>query len=131
MKTIRFIGYILYNYYSTGPGAGLAYFRTIMAMTSFGLLHVLQLQSILIRLGCIIVNTTNTEMTRWWMPLLACLPVYFLLTQFVKQANIEQLREKYDKDWDKVFSGRIWLLIYIICSFCLLVSLVAMESNQA
>lgn len=51
---------------------------------------------------------------------LIMLPIYFSMTLLFKKSDIESLKEKYDYNWDKVFKGNVWLLIYIVVSFALI-----------
>jgi hypothetical protein len=128
MKTIKFVGYLFYKYYSTGPRADICYFSAVCAMTILGYLHLFQLL-LLLEIFNIIPVGTNGDLSRKITLLFGMLPLYCIMTGLFERKDIEPLREKYDYNWDKVFSGRVWLVIYFICSFALTVGLAYWKSK--
>jgi len=65
------------------------------------------------------IASSHGKGTREFILFFVMVPIYFLVTAIFRKRDMEDLREKYDYNWDKVFSGRVWLVIYIIFSFIL------------
>jgi len=86
-----------------------------------GFLHLFQLLLIFDSVSIIPVSASDNKLTkRFVMLFLFFIPLYFIMTRVFKKADIEPLKEKYDKDWDKVFKGNVWLVVYIILSMGLI-----------
>ena len=58
------------------------------------------------------------------------LPIYIVMTILFKKSDLALLKEKYDRDWDKVFKGNVWLVFYIIASFALLIILALWKKDD-
>ena len=120
MKTIKFVGYLFYRYYSKGPRANIPYFSTMCSMTLMGFMHLIQILILLDKVSIIPINSSDDKLTKRLIMFLIMVPIYFLMTSLFKKSDIEPLKEKYDYNWDKVFNGNVWLVIYIILSFALI-----------
>jgi hypothetical protein len=131
MKTIKFVGYLFYRYYSKGPRAGIPYFSTMGSMTLLGFMHLMQILILLNKVDLIQRNSTDDGLTKRIIIFFVMLPIYFLMTRLFKKSDIEPLKEKYDKHWDKVFSGNVWLIIYCILSFTLIIVLALWKKHQS
>ncbi len=57
------------------------------------------------------------------------LPIYLIMTRLFKKEDIAPLKEKYDYNWDKVFSGNVWLIVYSITSFALVFVLTFLKKH--
>jgi hypothetical protein len=123
MKTIKFIGYLFYRYYSKGPRANIPYFSTMWSMTFLGFIHLMQILILLNKFDLIPINSSDDKAKRYFIMCLIMLPIYFVMTLLFKKSDVEPLKEKYDYNWDKVFKGNVCLVIYIIFSFTLIIAL--------
>ena len=123
MKTIKFVGYLFYRYYSKGPRASIPYFSTMAAMTFLGYIHLMQVLILLDRVNVIPINPSDNKTTKGLTLLLVMLPIYLLMTRLFKKSDVGSLKEKYGRNWDKVFSGNVWLVIYMVLSFALMIVL--------
>jgi len=120
MKTIKFVGYLFYRYYSKGPRANIPYFSTMGSMTLLGFMHLMQILIVLDKVDLIPISSSDDKPKRYLMMFLVMLPIYFVMTRLFRKSDIEPLKEKYDYNWDKVFKANVLLVIYIIVSFALI-----------
>ncbi len=120
MKTIKFLGYLFYRYYSKGSRANIPYFSTMCSMTLLGFMHFMQIFIMLDKVSLIPINSSDDKLTKRLLVFLVMLPIYFVMTLLFKKSDIEPLKVKYDYNWDKVFEGNVWLIVYIIVSFALI-----------
>lgn len=127
MKTIKFVGYLFYRYYSKGPRANIPYFSTICAMTLLGYIHFFQLLILINKTDLIPTSSEDNKLTKRIIIFFVLLPIYFLMTRLFRKSDIEPLKEKYDYNSDKIFSGRVWLIIYIILSFSMIFILATLK----
>ena len=131
MKTIKFVGYLFYRYYSKGPRSSIPYFRTMGTMTLLGFMHLMQILILLNKVNLIPINSTDDGLHKRIIMFFVMLPIYFLMTRLFKKSDIEPLKEQYDENWDKVFSGNVWLIIYCILSFTLIIMLALWKKHQS
>ena len=129
MKTLRFVGYLFHRYYSKGSRANIPYFSTICSMTFLGFIHLMQILVLLDLVIAIPINSAYDKLTKRLILILVMLPIYFLITSLFKKSDIESQKEKYHYDWDKVFRGNVWLVIYIILSFALTIFLAILNAD--
>lgn len=120
MKTIKFVGYLFYRYYSTGPRADIPYFSTIGSMTLLCFMHLMQILILLDKVNLIPINSSDNKLAKWLIIFFITLPIYFLMTRLFRKSDIEPLKEKYGYNWDKVFNGNVLLVVYIIVSMALI-----------
>lgn len=120
MKIIKFVGYLFYRYYSNGPRANIPYFNTTAAMTFLGYMHLMQILILLDKIDLIPIDSSDGKTKKYFIFLLVMLPIYFVMILLFKKSDIKPLKEKYEYNWDKVFKGNVWLVIYIIVSFTLI-----------
>ncbi len=103
MKTIKFVGYLFYRYYSKGPRANIPYFSTLCAMTMLGFMHLMQLLILFDGVDLIPIKSNDDKLTKKLIIFGSMIPLYLLMTQLFKKKDIEMLKEKYNYNWDKVF----------------------------
>ena len=48
------------------------------------------------------------------------LPMYFVMTYLFKKRDVEPLKQRYAHNWDQVFKGNVWLVVYMVISFSLI-----------
>ncbi len=125
MKTIKFVGYLFYRYYSKGSRDNIPYFSTICSMTLIGFMHFMQVLILLNKVELIPIKSSDHNLVKRIIIFFVMLPIYFLMTQLFRKKDIEPLKENYDYNWDKVFKGNVWLVTYIIRSFALIFVLVS------
>lgn len=129
IKTIKFVGYLFYRYYAKGPRASFPYFSTLCSMTFLGYIHLFQILILLNSVDLIPINPTNSKLFKRLIMFFVMLPIFFLITQLFKKSDIVPLKEKYDNNWDKVYKGNTWLVIYIIISIALIFILAILKKN--
>jgi hypothetical protein len=129
MKTIKFVSYILHNYYSKGAKANIAYFSTICTMTFLCFLHLMQILILLDKFDFIQIEALVNYETNHIKILAIMIPIYLALTFLIKKTDIALLKENYDNNWDKVFKSSVWLIVYFILSITLLVFLATLKKQ--
>jgi hypothetical protein len=92
-------------------------------MTLLGYMHLMQILILLNKVSLIPTDSTDDRGVKRIIMFFVLLPIYFLMTLLFKKSDIEPLKEKYDNNWNKVFSGNVWLIIYCISSFTLVMAL--------
>lgn len=120
MNTVKFIGYLFYRYYEKPPQKGNPYFRTMCSMTLLVYIHLMQVLVLFNKTDLIPIKTSDDKLTKAIIMLFVLVPIYLLVTRLFKKSDIQPLKEKYDYNWDKVHSGNIWLIIYVILSMALM-----------
>jgi hypothetical protein len=124
MKTIKFTAFLFYRYYSTGRWAGSTpLLRTRLSMTLLGFIHLIQVLIIFHRTDFIPFKSSDNIWWKRFIMLLVLLPIYLLVAAITKKDDIDQLSEEYKYNWDKVFNGNVFLIVYIILSFALTIIL--------
>jgi len=86
-------------------------------MTLLTYFHLFQILIILDKVNLISIDYYDDKVTKRLVMFSIMLPIYLAMTRLFRKADIDPLREKYDYDWDKVFKGNIWLIVYIVFSF--------------
>lgn len=129
MKTIKFVGYLFYRYYSKGSRGNIAYFSTMCTMTLLGFMHLMQILILLNKVDIIPINSSDDKGTKRIIMFVVMLPIYFVVTFLFKKSDIEPLKKKYEYNWDKVFKGNVWLIVYIIASFASIFILAIWKKN--
>lgn len=127
MKTIKFVGYLFYRYYSKGATANIPYFSTICAMVLLGCMHFFQLLILINKVDLIPISSGDNRLMKRIIIFCVMFPIYFVMTRLFRKSDIELLKKKYDYNSDKIFSGRIWLIIYIILSFSMIFILATLK----
>ncbi|MCB0716006.1 MAG: hypothetical protein R2796_04955 [Chitinophagaceae bacterium] len=125
MATLRFIAYLFYRYYSTGPRKEIAYLSSMLAMCLLFYIHLFQVL-ILVDSTSIIPTGSKSEISTWVKLALFLLPIYLLFRWLIKESDLKALI--YDKE--KLRKGNIWLVIYIIISVTLLVLLILYKKGK-
>lgn len=117
MKTLKFVMYILYRYYSKGGTKRIPYFSALCAVVFLIYIHIFQILIILDAVGDILpMNKDDTQITKYWKLALFLLPVFLIVAYLVKPKDLENV--SYDEN--KVKRGGVYLIVYSIISFILL-----------
>ena len=117
MKTIKFTGYLFYRYYLKGPRASIPYFSTLCSMTLLGFMNLLLILILLDKVDLIPINLSDGKGTKQIVIFWVMLPIYLAMTFLIRKKDLVAVKEEYDNNWDKVFKGNVWLVLYIIASF--------------
>lgn len=122
MKTLKFISYLFYRYYSTGPTKSIPYFSTLCALVMLIGLHIFQLivlfnaTSILPSSGAAPGVPRLINYFRW---ALMIAPLFVIMTLLVKRSELQSMH--YDET--KVKRGYFYLIAYIVLSVAFLILL--------
>jgi len=86
-------------------------------------MNLMQILALIDQINLIPIKDNDSKFMKRIIIFLTMVPLYFLMTQLFKKSDIVSLKEKYDYNWDKVFSANVWLVIYVILSFSLTIVL--------
>lgn len=129
ISKMKFIAYLFYRYYATGPTKDIPYLSTLGAVFIMIFLHVMQLVVLLYLLFDIDVLGHSGETNRLKKFLLGALfviPCLFLLRIYIREKDLKKM--KYDKD--KIKRGNRFLIIYIILNIALTTVLGMMKTGE-
>lgn len=116
MKTLKFIMYLFYRYYSKGGTKNIPYFSALCAVAFLIYIHIFQLLMIFGKVGWIPIEKDDLRIVKYGKFALFVLPIFLLIYYLVKPSDLMSL--EYDKD--KIRKGGIILIIYIIANLALL-----------
>ena len=124
MKTLRFVGHIIYRHYSKEKYNSVPYFSTICALTLLVFFHVMQILILTDTVNQFINYKPSDDLLTKRLALLwIMLPIGLLLYFLLPQKLLKTL--KYDEL--KVKSGYIYLIIYGIASFAMIIVLAILK----
>jgi hypothetical protein len=115
MKTLKFISYLLYRFYSRGGTKNIPYFSAVCALVLFTSMHILQL---LVFFDChaLLHGIGNdTRPLRYLKIILLSSPVFLLFFYLIKENDLKNA--EYPEK--KVKLGAFLLVSYVIFSFAL------------
>ena len=121
MKTIKFAAYLFYKYYSTGYTKQIPYFSTLCGLAMIVLLHLFQIAILANQVDVIFpFKYSDNIFKKYFLIGLVLLPIFLVLKLFVKENELQQMT--FSKE--KVKSGYIFLIAYIVLSMASLILLI-------
>ncbi len=113
MKTIQFVAYLFYKYYSKGATKSIPYFSTLSALVMLLILHLFQISAILFKGGSFLPSSTNNTRSENFIIVVICLfPIFLLMKAIIKKEDLQQMH--YEQS--KIRRGAIFLIIYMIAT---------------
>lgn len=122
MKTIKFVAFLFYRYYSKGATKSIPYISTICALVMLLILHIFQILAIF---NCMdLLPATKAEpgiprLIKYLETALITSPLFLLFILLIKKSELQGMH--YDEA--KIKRGYIFLIIYIVLSFAFLMLL--------
>jgi hypothetical protein len=126
MKTMRFIAYLFYRYYSTGPTKDIPYFSTLCALVMLIGLHVFQILVLFNKVSFLPVSSKNTRAENFLIIALCLLPIFLITAAIVKKSDLQEMT--YEEA--KVKRGYMFLILYIVLSIALLLLLILYRKGR-
>jgi len=128
MKTVKFVAYLFYRYYSSsGARKDIPYFSTLCALVILFYIHLVQLLILLNMMNIIPIQTGDMRVGRFFKIALFLLPFFFLFIAFIRKSELQSIQ--YDEL--KVKKGYIYLVIYIVLSFSFMIFLAILKKGRA
>jgi hypothetical protein len=120
MKTLKFVAYLFYRYYSTGATKDIPYFSTLCALVMLFGLHMFQILVITDQMGMLATKSTNTRAANFFLITLFLVPVFLLMALLVKREDLKKIcyEEK------EIKRGYLFLILYTVLSIALLITLI-------
>lgn len=125
MKLLRFVTYLFYKYYSTGPTKQIPYLSSILAVGMLCFIHIAQIL-ILFNWIKILPQGHKSELSTWLKMAVFIAPIFLLLTLLIKKSDIDS--QSYSEN--KIKRGYLWLIIYIIVSIFTMVLLIMYKKGK-
>lgn len=122
MKTIKFISFLFYRYYSTGATKSIPYFSTLCALAMLIGLHIFQLVVLFNATNLLPVSGADPGMPRlmaYFKWALITSPLFIGMLFLIKKSELQSMH--YDES--KIKRGYVYLIIYIVLSVALLILL--------
>ena len=126
MKTIKFIAYLFYRYYSTGPRKQIAYLSSLLALVILFVIHLFQIMILFNLMNLVPTDGRQTKIANWIQMALFMLPIYLLFRWLIKEDDLKALT--YGEQ--KIKKSNIWLVFYIIVSVALLILLILYKKGK-
>lgn len=126
MKTIKFVAYLFYRYYSTGPLSDIPYFSTLCALVMLFGLHLFQVLVFFDGMSFIPTDGRQTKITNFLQMALFLVPIFLLFAILIKKSELQEMHY----DAMKVRKGNIFLVVYIILSFAFLIFLILLKKGK-
>jgi hypothetical protein len=117
MKTIKFVAFLFYKYYSTGPTRRIPYFSTLSALVLIFYIHLVQVLLIFNGINLIPTDGSQTKPLNFIKMGLFMAPIFLLFRILIKRENLTNTTYSPRK----IKIGYFLLIIYIIVSFALMI----------
>ena len=118
MKTIRYITYLFYSYYSKGARKNVAYLSSILGVTFLFYITIMLVVVFFNIDNYIPISLNESKGAKYLKMALFMSPVFFCLYFGVKEKKIEELKNKLGYDhYDKEFNHRVLLFVYLAVAF--------------
>lgn len=126
MKLVKFIAYLFYRYYSTGPTKDIPYFSTLCALVMLAGLHIFQIIVLFGYQNSIPTNVNNTRVENFIIVAVCLIPIFILMAFLIRKSDLQAM--SYDEN--KIKKGNILLILYIVSSVALLLLLVLIKKGK-
>lgn len=126
MKTIRFVAYLFYRYYSTGATKDIPYVSTLCAMVMLLGLHIFQLIVLFGLVDFVPAKVTNSRGKNFAIIALCLIPIFLILSLLIKKTDLKGMHY----DAQKVKQGNLNLIIYIALSILLIPLIVFLKNGH-
>jgi len=127
MKTLQFVGYLFFRYYSKGRYNYSPYFRMLCSMTLLGFFHLLQIFILTNSVKKYINYSPGDDLwTKRLAVLWIMLPIGLVLYLLLPPKTLNTL--KYEEE--EIRRGYFYLITYIILSFALIFILAFLQTKK-
>jgi accessory gene regulator protein AgrB len=125
MRTVKFIAYLFYKYYSKGYTKQIAYFSTLCALVMIACIHLFQVFILCNALFIVPTDGSQKDIKNWFFIGLFLIPFFLIFRFLIKETELQEMF--YDKH--KVKRGYLFLIVYLILSFALLIFLALLKAK--
>ena len=126
MKTIKFIAFLFYRYYSTGPTKDIPYFSTLCALVMISVIHLFQILILFDAMYLVPTDGSQRKIENFLIMGLFLIPFFLLFRLLIKETELKEM--VYEKE--KIRRGYIGLIFYISISFVLLILLILYKKGK-
>jgi hypothetical protein len=126
MKTVKFVAYLFYRYYSTGATKDIPYASALCALVLLFYIHLVQLLLVLNLINLIPINDSDTRIEKFFKIAFFLLPLFLFFIIAIRKKELESLQ--YDEQ--KIKTGYVYLIIYIILSFSFMIFLALLRAGK-
>ena len=130
MKSLRYITYLFYSYYSKGARRNVAYLSSILGVTFLFYITIMLVVTYFKLDDYIPINLDESKGTRYLKLALFMSPIFFLLYFSVKEKKMEELKDKLGYEhYNKEFNHRALLFVYLALAFIALMTLAVLRKT--
>jgi hypothetical protein len=126
MKTIKFVAFLFYRYYSTGSTKDIPYVSTLCALVMLLGLHIFQLLVLINKVNLIPTSIKNTRLENFGLIAMYLIPLFMLMIFFIRKSELKEM----SFEESKIKKGNIFLIIYIIASIALLLLIIFIKKGK-
>jgi len=126
MKTGKFIAYLFYRYYSTGPTKDIPYVSTLCAIVMLLGLHFFQILVLFGRLDLLPFSHQNNRVENFFITALCLVPVFILVSLVIIKSELDEMHF----EESIIRNGNKALVIYITASIAFLLLLVLFKNGH-
>jgi len=117
MKTLKFVAFLFYKYYSTGPTARIPYFSTLSALVLIVYIHLVQVLLLLDATNLIPTDGSQMKGINFIKMGLFMVPFFLILAFLIKHSELKTMIYP----TRTIKRGYVFLIAYIIFSFALMI----------
>jgi hypothetical protein len=130
MKSLRYITYLFYSYYSKGARQNVAYLSSILGVT-FLIYITIMLILVCFKLDNYIpIGLNDSKGLKYLKLTLFMSPAFFFLYFGIKEKKLEELKDKLGYEhYDKEFNHRVLLFVYLTLAFVALMALAFLRKS--
>jgi hypothetical protein len=130
MKTLRYITYLFYSYYSKGARRNAAYLSSVLSVTFLFYITIMVFAVFFNLDNYIPISLNESKGSRYLKLALFMSPIFFFIYFGVKEKKIEELKDKLGYDhYDKEFNHRVLLFVYLAIAFVTLMTLAVLKKT--
>ncbi len=126
MKLLKFIAYLFYRYYSTGPTSRIPYFSTIGVLVLLCYFHLLQVAMIFDVTYLIPTDGSQMKFSNFLIMGLFMTPFFIGFSLIIRKAELDKM--SYTKI--KMRRGYFFLILYVIVSFAVVILLALYKKGK-
>jgi hypothetical protein len=123
---MRFVAYLFYRYYSTGPTKDIPYFSTLCALVMLLGLHIFQVLVLFDKVSILPTSTRNTRAENFIVIALCLIPIFLLMAFLIRKSDLQEMN--YEES--KIKRGNMLLIIYVVSSIALLLFLILIRNGK-
>src|SRR5579863_3065630 len=126
MKTIKFVAYLFYRYYSSGSIKDIPFLSTLCALVMLIGLHLFQIAVFFDNTNWLPFINIDNRGQRFFSIAIFLIPIFLVVAFFIRKAELKTMFF----EESRIKRGNIFVVIYIIASMVLLLLLIISKRGK-